>query len=366
VTAPAIFVSAGEPSGDRHAAAVAQSLATAVRGITLAGVGGPAMAAAGVRLIHDLAPLQTMGVVEAAWAVPAHLRAYTAVGRALRHRRYDLALLVDYPGFHHQVALLAHRQGIPVLHYVAPQLWAWGGWRARGVRRAVDRLAVILPFEEAFFHQRGIACTFVGHPVLDAPRPTRAAARAALGIPNGTGVLGVFPGSRPAERHLLWPAFRNAAAALQRAHGLRICIAAADPRTLPNHESLVADFAPAATVAAAADVAIAKSGTTTLELALAGTPHVVAYRTHPLTFVVARRAVRVPWIGLVNLVLGRPVVPEAVQGAVTGPNLAHMAGALLGSDAAERQRAAFDEVAGRLGPPGAARRVADLALEMVA
>ena len=324
------------------------------------------MAAAGVRLTHDLAPLQTVGLVEAAQAVPAHLRAYAAVRRALRRQRYDLVLLVDYPGFHHRIALLAHRLGIPVLHYIAPQLWAWGGWRARGVRRTVDRLAVILPFEESFFHERGIACTFVGHPVLDAPRPARDAARAALGISHAAGVLGVFPGSRPAERRLLWPAFRDAAVALQRAHGLRVCIAADDPRTLPNHEVLAADFAPAATVAAAADVAIAKSGTTTLELALAGTPHVIAYRTHPLTFVVARRAVRVPWIGLVNLVLGRPVVPEAVQGAVTGPQLAHLAEPLLASAVADRQRAAFEELPGRLGPPGASRRVADLALEMVA
>ncbi len=366
MTAPAIFLSAAEASGEQHAAAVAASLRIAVPEAALAGLGGPSMAAADVHLVHDLEFLQTVGLVEAVSAVPAHVRAYAAIARELRRRPYDLVILVDYPGFHRLVARLARRLGVPVLHYIAPQLWAWGAWRARRLRHAVSRLAVILPFEEGFFHERGIPATFVGHPLLDASRPSREEARAALGLGPDAPVLGLFPGSRPTERGRLWPAFRDAAAALQRTADVRVFIAAKDPTAFPGSAALGARLAPSATVAAAADVAIAKSGTTTLELALAGTPHVLAYRMHPITYVAARGAVRVPWIGLVNLILGQPVVPEVVQGAVTASRLATLTEQLLRSPAAEDQRAAFRDLARRLGTPGAARRVADLALEMVA
>jgi lipid-A-disaccharide synthase len=366
VNAPAIFLSAGESSGEQHAAAVAASLRVAAPDAALAGLGGQAMADAGVHLVHDLAFLQTVGLVEVASALPAHARAYAAITRELHRRPYDLVILVDYPGFHRLVARLARRLGIPVLHYIAPQLWAWGAWRARRIRHAVSRMAVILPFEEGFFHERGIPATFVGHPLLDTPRPSREEARASLGLEPGAPMLGLFPGSRPTERGRLWPAFRDAAATLQRTGDLRVFIAATDAAAFPGSAALGSRLAPSASVAAAADVAIAKSGTTTLELALAGTPHVLAYRMHPATYVAARRAVRVPWIGLVNLILGRAVVPEVVQGAVTAPRLATLTEPLLHAPAAQEQRAAFREVTRRLGTPGAARRVADLALEMVA
>jgi lipid-A-disaccharide synthase len=366
VKQPTIFLSAGEASGEQHAAAVATSLLVAAPHARLVGLGGPVMAGAGVHVIHDLASLQTVGLVEAVSAFPAHVRAYTAIARELRRRRYDLVILVDYPGFHRAVAHLARRFGIPVLHYIAPQLWAWGAWRAGRIRRAVDRLAVILPFEEGFFHERGIPVTFVGHPLLDAPRPSREEARAWLGLGRDALVLGLFPGSRPDERRRLWPAFRDAAATLQGAAELRVLVAAHDSADLPGVPSVGAMLAPSKTVAAAADVAIAKSGTTTLELALAGTPHVLAYRTHPITYAAARGAVRVPWIGLVNLILDQPVVPEVLQGAVTAPTLATLTDRLLRPPAAEGQRAAFRELTRKLGTPGAARRVADLALEMVA
>ena len=369
MSGPAIFLSAGEPSGDRHGASLARALQAAAPDCRLAGIGGEHMAAAGVRLVQDLAPLQAVGLVESAGSLPSHLRALRTARRELREGRYDLAVLVDYPGFHRRVAAAASRRGIPVLHYIAPQFWAWGGWRVAGHRRTVTHTAVILPFEEPFFRARHVPATYVGHPLRDAPPIPQPAARAQLGLPADALVLGLFPGSRPREVALLWARFRDAAGALLVSHPeLRVLVAGPPDTRVPGLAALGGCLAPAALVAVAADAAIAKSGTTTLELGLAGTPHVLAYRMHPVTFAAARLAVSVPWVGLVNLILDRPVVPELLQSAARPSVIADAVWELLApaSPAAARQRAAFGELAERLGPPGTARRTADLALSFVA
>lgn len=369
MTGPAIFLSAGEPSGDRHGASLARALRNAAPTCRLTGIGGERMAQAGVDLIHDLRSLQAMGLLEAAGSLPAHLRALRAVRRELRRQRYDLAVLVDYPGFHRRVAAVARAMRVPVLHYIAPQFWAWGGWRVARHRRAVTHTALILPFEERFFRARGVPVTYVGHPLLDSPPVPRPHARAELGLHPHVPVLGLFPGSRPRERRLLWPRFRDAANAVRAGRpGLQVLVAGAPDARLPGLEALGGRIAAPDLVAVAADAAIAKSGTTTLELGLAGTPHVLAYRLHPVTYTVARMAVSVPWVGLVNLILERPVVPELLQSAVRPHVIAGLVADLLspGSPAAARQRRAFQELAERLGPAGAARRTAELALGMVA
>jgi len=369
VNPPAVFLSAGEASGDRHAATLAAALQAVVPGCRLAGIGGACMAAAGVRLVQDLEPLQAMGVVEALGSVPAHLRALRIARRELERGRYDVVVVVDYPGFHRRVAAIAARMGIPVLSYIAPQFWAWAPWRVAGHRRVVTHTAVILPFEERFFRERNVAATYVGHPLMDAPSVTRAEARASLDLADHTLVLGLFPGSRPVERTTLWPPFRDTAASLRQSYGeLRVLVAGATGTRYDGLESVGGVIAPAGLVAAAADAAIAKSGTTTLELALAGTPHVLAYRMHPLTYAAARLVVSVPYVGLVNLVLGRAVVPELLQAAVRPAALEPVVEGLLAreSPAASGQRAAFAELATRMGPAGAARRTADLVLDLVA
>jgi lipid-A-disaccharide synthase len=362
-----VFLSAGEASGDAHAAALARAVLAGRPDIRLRGIGGPRMAGAGVELLGSLHGLQAMGLFEAAGTIPAHLRALRTIVRELREQAYDLVVLVDYPGFHRRVAGIAHGRGVPVLQYVAPQLWAWGAWRLGGYRRVVTHTAVILPFEEAFFRARGVAATFVGHPLLERRAPEREAARRALDLPDGLPVLGLFPGSRASEVRALWPSMREAARHLRATHpDLRVCVAADQATPLPGLDTIAAARAPAATVAGAADVAIAKSGTTTLELALAGTPHVVAYRMHPVTYLAARRLVTVRWIGLVNLVLDRAVVPELLQEAVTPEALATAARPLFetAGEAATAQRAAFDEIPARLGPRDASSRVAALALDL--
>lgn len=365
-----ILLSAGDPSGDRHAAALVPALRRQWPDAMIEGHGGARLAAAGVSLVSAEGARDAMGLVEAAGQLPAHLRLFSTLRRRLRADAYDLVVVLDYPGFHLRLAAAARRIGVPVLYYIAPQLWAWGDWRAGRLRRAVDRLAVILPFEERFFAQRGIRTSFVGHPLAECPvPPSRSAARAKLGLAADAPALALLPGSRRDEIARHWVPFRDAAIALKRrVPDLAVVVAAADGATYPGADGFVLRHDDAATVCAAADAGLCKSGTATLEAARARMPMVIAYRMHPWTFALARRLVRVPWIGLVNLVAGRLVAPELLQEAATAERLAEAVLPLLERDGApaRAQRDAFPELCARLGPPGAADRVAALAAELVA
>ena len=365
--APRIYISAGEPSGDAHAAAVVTALKRRRPGASVEAFGGPDLEAAGAAVLDRMEHFSVVGFVEALWKLPAHLRLLGRVRLALRARRYDLVILVDYPGYHLRVAAEAAAAGIPVLYYIAPQMWAWAPGRVRKLA-AVRRLAVILPFEEAFFRERGIAATFVGHPLKDrTPPPPRRDARRRLGLDPARPVLGLFPGSRAQEVKRLWPAFRDAAARVLAARPEVQVLVAGTPRgRYPAPGAVRLHMGDPLAVFAAADAGLCKSGTTTLEAALADVPMVIAYRLNPVSFAIAIRMLRVPHVGLVNLIAGREVSPELLQGAVTPAALANAVLPLLDpdGDAARRQREGLGLVRQRLGPPGAADRVAGLALEL--
>jgi len=232
----------------------------------------------------------------------------------------------------------------------------------------VRRLAVILPFEEAFFRERGVPATFVGHPLKDrTPPPPRADARRRLGLDPARPVLGLFPGSRAQEVKRLWPAFRDAAARVLAARpDVQAVVAGTLRGRYPTPGAIRLHMGDPLTVFAAADAGLCKSGTTTLEAALADVPMVIAYRLNPVSFAIAIRMLQVPHVGLVNLIAEREVSPELLQGAVTPAALASAVLPLLdpASDAARRQREGLGLVRQRLGPPGAADRVATLALEL--
>ena len=361
---PRVYISAGEPSGDAHAAAVAAALRRRLPGVELEALGGPLLERAGARVLDRMENLSVVGFVEALAKIPAHYRLLAKVRKAFREKRYDLVILVDYPGYHLRAAAAAAAAGIPVLYYIAPQMWAWGPWRVRRLA-SVQRLAVILPFEEAFFRERGVAATFVGHPLKDRPPPPpRPEARRLLGLDPARPTLGLFPGSRAQEVARHWAVFRAAAARVVVARpDVQLVAAGAPGAAYPDPGAIKVHQGDPLHVFAAADAGICKSGTTTLEAAIADVPMVITYRAHPVSSFIAFRVLRVPWVGLVNLVAGYEVAPELLQRRATPAALAAAVLPLLDPDAAatRRQREGLRLVRERLGAPGAADRVADIA-----
>jgi lipid-A-disaccharide synthase len=365
---PEILIIAGEASGDLHAARVARELVAARTPFELVGIGGDAMQAAGVRLLEHARRLAALGLVEVVRHVPRHYALLRQLRSRLRRGDVALLVLVDYPGFNMRVAAAAAAAGVPVLYYITPQVWAWGSARAARLAHIVTKAAVILPFEETLLRAHGVDATFVGHPLLDAAGtlPTRAEARASLGLAAEDRVLALFPGSRPQEiaRHL--DDFVATARALERQlPALKVIVSAAptvriDPARCPFRLARSASFL----VLRAADAALCKSGTTTLEAAVAECPLVVAYRTNPITYAAARRVLKIRHIGLVNVVAGREVAPEFVQGALRPDAVARALLPLLDPVAPERARMLADlrGVRSALGTPGASRRVAELAV----
>jgi lipid-A-disaccharide synthase len=364
-----LFV-AGESSGDLHAAGVARALSAAGSPYSLSGIGGDQMRDAGVELIEHAEKLAVMGFVEVLKHVPMHYRLLRELRRRIASGDVALVVLIDYPGFNMKVAAAAAAAGVPVLYYITPQVWAWGAKRLTELARTVTKAAVILPFEEKLLREHGINATFVGHPLLDRALslPGREAARATLGVSPTDRVLALFPGSRAQEiaRHL--DLFVETARELQRRDPtLKVVVSAAPHVSIPVERCpypLVhsASFA----VLRAADAAMCKSGTTTLEAAVALCPLVVAYRTSGITYAAARRLVRIPYIGLVNVVAGREVAREFVQGALVPARVADELEPLL--DPSSPRRAAMIEelasVRAMLGEAGAAERVATIALEL--
>jgi lipid-A-disaccharide synthase len=367
--APRIFISAGEPSGDLHAAGIVRALRQRYPDATIEALGGPRMAQAGATLRYHIEGLAAFGVVEILTKLRAHYQLLQTLRHDFQAGRYDLVILVDYPGFHLRVAEAAHAAGTKVLYYIAPQLWAWRPGRARRLAAAVDRLAVVLPFEQTFFRQLGLNSDYVGHPLLDGVTwPSREQARAQLGVTNGSRVLGIFPGSRSQEIRRLWQPFRDAALQLLREGSCdRVFIAATESGHYPDPGPIEIVRANPVPLFAAADAALAKSGTTTLEAALAGTPMVVAYKVHPLSWAVFQRVRTVQWVSLVNLVAGREIVPEMLQGRARARELATALRPLLDRDNPDTvaQREGLAQVRQRLGQAGAAERVVALAGELL-
>ncbi|MDQ6717601.1 MAG: lipid-A-disaccharide synthase [Gemmatimonadota bacterium] len=364
-----LFV-AGEASGDLHAAGVAAALRRIRPELQLAAVGGAKLAEQGVEMVHLDSHLGVMGFVEILEHIPAHFRLLGKISAMMERGEIALLVLIDYPGFNMKVAERAKAFGVPVLYYVTPQVWAWGSGRIPKLARLVAKAAVILPFEEPLLRGYGVDATFVGHPMLDRAvrMPSKQEAREALGIPAGAEVLALFPGSRQQEidRHL--DDFVAAAERLTRMRpGLRVLVSVAQtvnvdaarcPFPLMHSQSL--------SVLRAADAGLCKSGTTTLEAAIAGCPLVVAYRTGRISYALAKIVVKVPHIGLVNVVAGREIAPEFIQDAIQREPIAIALSRLLDAGPArETALAGLAEVRDKLGTPGAADRVAEMASALV-
>lgn len=365
------MIVAGEASGDLHAAGLAAALKARHPDWRLTGMGGARMVSAGVEVAERTDTTAVMGFVEVLRTLPRHFALLKAFRRRLESGAVSCLVTIDYPGFNLRLAAAARAANVPVLYYITPQVWAWGADRLPKMARLITKAAVILPFEEELLRAHGIDATFVGHPLLDraATMPERGAARAALGLNDAAPVLALFPGSRQQEivRHL--DDFVRTARLLEREHeGLQVVVATAPGVVVPAERCPYRQVTESSlAILRAADAAVCKSGTTTLEAAVAGCPLIVAYRTSAWTHAIARRVVRIPRIGLVNVVAGREVAREFVQDELVPESMARAVSPLLVPGSIERGRmmAELAAVRERLGAPGASIRVADMVASLV-
>lgn len=371
---PRILIVTGEASGDVHGANLAKALTALDPDLSLLGVGGSRMRAAGVELVQGISQLDVMGLIGPSSVRPL-IHRVLRVRRILQEEPLDLVVLIDNPGLNLHFARIAKKAGRRVVYYIAPQLWAWRPRRMKWIQRRVNHMLVILPFEEELYRQAGVSCTFVGHPLLDevAPSYDRAELRKRFGFDATGPVIGLLPGSREGEVRALLPIMLQAVAKLAETHpGLQSVVAQA-----PSiRDGLIEELSPAADmnvrvvrdqaneVMAAADLLLVASGTATLQAAVIGTPLVIIYRASWLTYWIARSLIRVRWIGLVNIVAGRGIVPELIQQEATPSRLSEEATRLLSDEVSYNEmRTAMRGVRASLGAPGASQRAAAVILK---
>ena len=373
--APSVMLVAGEASGDLHGAGLCAALRALAPGARVFGMGGERMRAAGAELLADVSRRATVGGTEAVSGIPAIYRVYRRLRAVVERERPSVLVLIDFPEFNLRLARAGRRAGVPVVYFVPPQIWAWRGRRIETIRRLVSLVLAVFPFERALYRDAGVPVEFVGHPVIDAvaSAPSRVEARRTLSLDGEDGlVIGLLPGSRHGEAARMLPLMTAAANRLRaRWPDARFVLAQAStldeglvrgamaeaPTIRVVHDSTY-------TVMRAADLLVVTSGTATLEAALLGTPMVVCYRVSTATELMARLLVRVPWINLVNITLGRAVVPEIrLRHEVTVDRLVGEAQRLLERPAArEAQKSAFIELQAQLGEPGVGTRAARLIL----
>ncbi len=391
-----VFVIAGEASGDLHGSNLIRALKSRLPQARFVGIGGPKMEEAGLELLFPSSELAVVGVVEVIGHIRPILKAFGRTTAWLRKERPDLLILIDYPEFNLQVAGRAKKLGIPIFYYISPQVWAWRQGRVKKLRRLVDRMAVILPFEKAFFRSRGMEVTFVGHPLLDVVKAevSKTEFCREAGLNPERPIVGLVPGSRKSEISRLFPVMAGAAERIfQDRQNVQFVVPLApslDPGILEsfncpitisfatdphrqlqtekslNHPIIRVVQGQTYDAIAASDLILAASGTVTLEAAILGTPMVVTYKVSLITCLLGKCLIKVPFASLVNLVAGRQVVTEIIQQDVTPERLSQEALSLLRDDAGrENMIKDLKEVKNALGGSGAAERAADLAMELI-
>ena len=375
MTSIPLLLSAGEASGDMYAARLAAALKQRAD-VSLFGMGGPQMRAAGVEIVTDYSEVSVVGITEILRHLPSLVRAMRRLVDEAERRKPAFAILTDFPGFHLRLARKLKGRGVKNIYYICPQFWAWRPWRVRLVRRRFARALCIFPFEEKFYADAGVPVKFIGHPLVGAVRPStdRRSFCRELALDDQKPILTVLPGSRAAELRQHLPILKEACARIHQQSGAQILVAAAHETELPTLRENWLAALPLRVVAgrtydalAAADATIISSGTATVEAALLDVPMVVIYRVTPLTALLAKPLVRTPFFSMVNLIAGQQVVPELIQNDFTSERVATETLRLLHDQTARQTlRAGLAKVRQCLGPPGGVERAADAILQLIA
>jgi lipid-A-disaccharide synthase len=372
-----IMLVVGEASGDMHGANLVKALLKRDPNLTFFGVAGDQLQQTSFEALFTVSELTGMGLFELAGNIKNIVTAYRLLRRSLRTRRPSLLILIDFPELNLRLARLAKNLGVPVLYYVSPQVWAWRRGRIRQIAQVVDKMAVVFPFEVGFYERHQMPVEFVGHPLLDVVRVSqeREPILRELGLQKEKPVVALLPGSRRKEVAYHLPVMVAAASELNRLEQAQFfCVRAS---TLDRAE-LQKELARAGFVIPivqtgrynavnAADLVWAASGTATLETALLEKPMIVVYRVSSITYWLARLLVKIKYIGIANIIAGKAIVPELVQSELTPERLVHESLAILNDHDARRTMIAnLRKLREQLGAPGAANRVAELAISLMA
>jgi lipid-A-disaccharide synthase len=366
-----LMLVAGEASGDKHAAHLATALKAIHPQTQFFGSGGDDMRAAGVEMLVDVRELAIMGALEVAAALPKFLRVFRQLREAANARKPDAVILVDWPEFNLRLAKKLKRDGHRVFYYISPQVWAWRTYRVNQIKRDVEKMLLILPFEKEFYEQRGIEVEYVGHPLLDSVRVTSSHDEFCqkYKLDPTRRIIALLPGSRRKEVAYIWPPMLDAVRDLQAINpALQFVLALAptiareqiEISSLPNLTIVENDTYNAV---AAADLAVVASGTATLETAIIGTPLIVCYRASELNWQLFTPFIKVPFVGMPNLIAGREIAPELLQNNLTGKRLAQQISDLLGdAERLKTARADLVNVRIKLGAANASTRAAQVIL----
>jgi lipid-A-disaccharide synthase len=374
-----VLIVAGEASGDLHGANLVRAMLESDPGLVFYGIGGPKMEAAGVRCLARAGDMAVVGLTEVFSKLGMILGIMRKLKRSLWEEKPALIILIDYPDFNMPLARAAKKRGVPVFYYISPQVWAWRRGRIKQLRQCVDRMAVILPFEAEMYRREGMAVEFVGHPLLDGinTKYHRNEAICRFDLREEGSIIGLLPGSRPGEVTKLLPEMLAAAGIIkQELPTAQFVLPLADTLDRDGMEEMIRSCQEKLNVKiigneiyevlAVCDAAMVASGTATLETALIGVPMIIVYKISLFTYLMGRIFVNVDHIGLANIIAGKTVVPELIQQDVNPPRMAKEILAILND--VERKNRIKRELAGireKLGAPGASRRAAHLAMEML-
>jgi lipid-A-disaccharide synthase len=367
-----ILLTCGETSGEQHAARLVGAIKAIDPSCRVLALGGDALAAAGAEVVHPLERYAVMGFAEVLAKLPRIVALERSLGSMLSRGGIDLFVPVDYPGLNLRLAKRAKGAGVPVLYFISPQVWAWGAWRVGRIKRYVDLMAVILPFEVDLYREAGIPVVFSGHPLLDVMETPDRPKEAPEASAPFTVVL--FPGSRRQVFERMLPVFLGAARRIRERFRCAEFVIGLAPLIDERAASVPVDMREYCRATrrgieelGGASLVLAASGTVTLQCALSGTPAIVSYRTSPVSYAIGRALVRIPHIAMPNVLAGRALLPELIQGAATPEGIADAAVSLLGDPVRYRGVSAdLISLRGSLGERGGIERIAELVLRMAA